>query len=128
VTEHLDAGLALLDRELLDVDGRPVGKVDDVRFAEDPDGGPPRLEALLVGPQALGPHVGGRVGAWMAAIARRVSGHDGPLAIPVEQVAEVDASVHLHLPVRHLDRVRDLEHWLRDHLIGRLPGARRATG
>lgn len=45
------AVLELLDRQLVDRDGRLVGKVDDVEFElpDDPDGLPCWVSALLVG-------------------------------------------------------------------------------
>ena len=40
----LEAGLHLLDRQLVDRDGRLAGKVDDLEF-ELPEGGPPVVTA-----------------------------------------------------------------------------------
>jgi hypothetical protein len=34
-------------------DGRRIGRVFDVRVVRDQDGGPPRVDALLVGPRGL---------------------------------------------------------------------------
>jgi hypothetical protein len=55
-----DAALHLLDRQIVDVDGLLVGKVDDVEIVEDPDGSLVPT-ALLVGTAALLP----RVSAWL---------------------------------------------------------------
>ena len=54
-------GLDLLDRQILDCGGQPVGKVDDVELDVDADG-TPYVAALLVGQQALGDRIGGRLG------------------------------------------------------------------
>ncbi len=55
---RLDLGLSLLDRQLVDRDGRPVGKVDDIRFDWPDGGGPPIVSKILVGPIAFGERFG----------------------------------------------------------------------
>src|SRR5215212_11430319 len=89
-------GLDLLDRQILDCDGQPVGKVDDVELDVDADG-TPYVAALLVGQQALGDRIGGRLGRWIAGTARRLSlDHDrGPIRIPYDLVAELTSAVNL---------------------------------
>jgi sporulation protein YlmC with PRC-barrel domain len=115
-------GFDLLDRQILDRDGLPVGKVDEVEFEADDQGGP-YLSALLVGPQALGPRIGGWLGRLMAGAARRLgTGRSGPLRIPYELVREVDCAVQLTVR-KDLLREPELESWLRGHLIARIPGA-----
>lgn len=120
-------GLHLLDRQILDRDGEPVGKVDDVELDIDDDG-TPYVAALLVGQQALGERIGGRLGAWIAGTARRLSpDYDrGPIRIPYDLVADVDSAVNLSV---HREVLPDpaLETWLRDHLIDRIPGASDAS-
>jgi sporulation protein YlmC with PRC-barrel domain len=117
-------GFDLLDRQILDRDGEPVGKVDDVELDVDADG-TPYVAALLVGQQALGQRIGGRLGGWIAGTARRLSpDYDrGPIRIPYDLVSELNSAVNLSV---HRELLPDppLETWLRDHLIGRIPGAR----
>jgi hypothetical protein len=49
-----EAGLQLLDRQLIDKDGKHAGKVDDLQLEFPPDGGgPPVVTAILAGPGAL---------------------------------------------------------------------------
>jgi hypothetical protein len=61
MTEYPDAGLELLDRQLVDADGTSLGEVDDLLFTDPgPDDGPPVLGALLVGQQAFGARLAGR--------------------------------------------------------------------
>ena len=116
-------GLDLLDRQILDCGGQPVGKVDDVELDVDADG-TPYVAALLVGQQALGDRIGGRLGRWIAGTARRLSpDYDrGPIRIPYDLVAELTSAVNLSVR-RELLPDPPLETWLRDHLIGRIPGA-----
>ena len=57
-----EAGLQLLDRQLIDKDGRHAGKVDDLEL-EFPDGaGPPVVAAILAGPGALSRRLDGLLG------------------------------------------------------------------
>jgi hypothetical protein len=114
----------LLDRQILDVDGEAVGRVDDIELSPD-DGGPPVLTAILCGPLALGPRIGGRVGRWSAALARRHrrTRDAYPNRIPMRQVDWVDrfeVRLTVSRDVLDTDRARD---WVRDHIIGRIPGS-----
>jgi sporulation protein YlmC with PRC-barrel domain len=112
----------LLDRQIVDRDGRLVGNVDDVEFTDGADG-PPRVTAILVGMIPLGDRVGGRVGRWMAALGRRLSMPDHePIRIPYHLVDTVGSEVTLLIPADQLPEP-GLERWLRQHLIERIPGA-----
>ncbi|MBL7255518.1 PRC-barrel domain-containing protein [Paractinoplanes lichenicola] len=107
-------GFDLLDRQIVDRDGVPVGKVDDVELSEDAR----TLTALLTGQSALGGRFGGVLGRWITAAA----GGAEPRRIPYDLVAKVDSAVHLAIK-RELLAPPALEKWLDDHLIGRIPGA-----
>lgn len=122
---ELSADEMLLDRQIFDVDGAAIGKIDDLELTEPGDGGAPVLTAFLCGPTALGPRIGGRLGLWWAAIGRRLRPTDEayPNRIPIGKVDCVDrAQVRLTVSrdVLDADRFRD---WTRDHIIGRIPGA-----
>ena len=115
--------LDLLDRQILDRDGRPVGKVDDVELDTD-DNHTLYVAALLVGQQALGERIGGRLGSWIAGAARRLAPDDRkqPMRIGYDLVGTVNSAVNLTVR-RELLPGAPLETWLRDHLIDRIPGA-----
>lgn len=61
LTGELDAVLHLMDRQVLDVEGRMVCKVDDVELVQNEDGAL-ILTGLLAGRAALVPRFGGRLG------------------------------------------------------------------
>ncbi|GLH97769.1 PRC-barrel domain-containing protein [Phytohabitans aurantiacus] len=109
-----DAHLHLLDRQIIDPDGRMVGKVDDVELAPDGEGGL-YLAALLVGPAALGRRVGGRFGRLLV----RLQGRGEPVRIPLEEVTEIGSAVRLGTR----RPPPGSEHWIRDHVVARIPGA-----
>ncbi len=123
----LYAALDLLDRQILDADGDLVGKVDDLELSDVKDGEDPRVLALLLGPQAYGQRLGGRLGRWIASSGARLAGTEAPIRIPIELVADIGISVTLKERLDDLERLGRLERWLRDNFIGRIPGAGNAS-
>jgi len=123
----LAASLSLLDRQILDANDVPVGKVDDIEFAATDDGHPV-ASALLLGPLVLGPRLGGRLGVWVTAIGRRLRPEwdPKPVRIPVDGIRELGDTVNLRVPVGDTDALR-VESWLRTKVIERLPGAQHAA-
>jgi sporulation protein YlmC with PRC-barrel domain len=119
---RLDAALRLLDRQILDVDGRMVAKVDDVELRE--EDGRLIVTGLLVGPAALGPRLGGPLGAWIEAVWRRLAGRrsPGPGRIDLADVEEIQSAVTLSIS-RQTANVDGFENWVRDRIISALPGA-----
>jgi sporulation protein YlmC with PRC-barrel domain len=122
VPDVLDAGLALLDRQIVDCDGRPVAKVDDLEIAYDAEGRP-YISALLYGAGAAGPRIRGRVGRAITAIWRRSRPEfdPKPARIPMSVVSEIDSAVHLSIPVDTIDL--PVTTWVNDRLIRKIPGA-----
>lgn len=118
----LDAQLHLLDRQVLDVHGVPVAVVDDLELSEVPvgqkiprDTPPPVITALLSG----------------AALATRIFGGRPPESRMQRTpwVAIVEIGVVIKLAVGR--DTRDLawtERWVRNHVIGRIPGGRHIPG
>jgi len=125
---RVQLGRQLLDRQIVDRDGRLVGKVDDVEFGVDDDG-VPYVAALLTGQEALGQRIGGRIGQLLVAVAGRFTEDRAvtPLRIPYRLVDRVDSAVRLRARLDDLP-ASPVERWLRRHLIDRIPGADRASG
>jgi hypothetical protein len=121
-----DAGLHLLDRQILDPGDAPVAKVDDLELRERADG---RLvvSALLTGPGALGPRAGGRLGSWMVAVWRRLRPDPDPRPGRIEAglVTHTDSAVHVSLRGGDL-HVDGFERWVRTRIVEKIPGAGRA--
>lgn len=125
----LDLHLQFLDRQVVDVHGEPVCKVDDLELDLD-DAGRPYVTAILIGPRALGPRLGGRLGDWISAIAARLSEKEAETAatqrLDFGLVTEIDSAITISRPVAEL-AVRPLEQWVDEHVISRIPGSRRAS-
>jgi sporulation protein YlmC with PRC-barrel domain len=109
-------GLELIDRQLLDSDGRRCGKVDDLAFEGRP-GETLEVAALFSGPGAWRRRAGltGRFAAWI--------GGGNVVRVPWEEVASVSAHVKLRKRAEELglgrgdDRLRPF--------IQKIPGAER---
>jgi hypothetical protein len=112
--DELDLGLAVLDHQLLDVDGRRCGNVDDLAIEGGP-GEPARVAAIYSGPGAWRGRgfILGRLASWV--------GRGKVVRVPWEAVAEVESHVRLKGKASEygLARVDDrARRW-----IERLPGA-----
>ena len=122
-------GLQLLDRQLLDRQGRLVGKVDDLDLDGAP-GGPLVISAILSGPGVLAQRMRRRYGAWLQRVHRLVAGiqrdaQDDPARIPFWRVTEVGSAVRLAADQEEL-ATYSTERWVAEHVIGHIPGGRRA--
>ena len=122
----IDAGLRLLDRQVVDVDGMLAGKVDDLELTM-PAEGAPYVTAILAGPGSLSRRIGGRLGAKIEALHRRLHPNEspGPASVSWGVVHEVGSSIRLSVGKGSLT-VDIVERWTREHVIDRIPGSDRA--
>jgi sporulation protein YlmC with PRC-barrel domain len=125
----IDVGLEVLDRQIVDSDGRLAGKVDDLELAFPEHGtGPPYVVSIISGPGALAHRLGGRLGAWIEAAHGRL--HDErpprPARVPFSVVKAIGNHVEVSVGRDTLESDR-VERWARDHVIGKIPGARHAA-
>jgi hypothetical protein len=123
--EGLDAYYELLDRQIVDRDGRMVGKVDDLEV-EQRDDGRIAVTGILTGPGALGPRIGGALGSIATASWSRLSGRatDNPKRLDIRHVTELGTVVRLDIDRESTD-VDGFEVWMRKRVISALPGARK---
>ena len=120
---ELDLHLHLLDRQVVDRDGRLLCKVDDVELQPDADGGLV-VTAILIGPRALGPRLGGRLGHWMSSIAARLA-HNPMPRIEFSRVTDIGSAITVTGGADQL-HLAPLEDWVDEHIISRIPGSRHA--
>jgi hypothetical protein len=122
-----DANDLLLDRLILDRDGEPAGMVDDLELTEPGDGSAPVITAILCGPTALGPRIGGHLGTWWLAIGRRLRplGDPYPVRIPFDDVTDLNRrQLTVRRPGADYGTLR-LREWVYDKVISRIPGGAR---
>jgi sporulation protein YlmC with PRC-barrel domain len=124
----VDAGLHLLDRQIVDKDGKLAGKVDDLELTVPDGGGPPFVSAILCGPEALGHRIGGTLGRWMQAAQARLRPADqkGPARISFGLVKRIVEHVELGVSADEL-AVTQLDRWVEERVIGKIPGAEHAV-
>ena len=123
VPDTIDVGLRFLDRQIIDSNDREVAKVDDLEVGFDGDGRP-YVIAIMCGPGAWAPRLGGRPGRWILAIWRRLhpAVEPEPARIPMNVVAKVDSAVRLVVPRMSTSAVA-LDRWVDQHFIAGIPGA-----
>ena len=119
-----DLALHLLDRQVVDTDGRAVCKVDDLEFTVPDDGSAPYVSAILCGPAALGPRLGGLLGRWLVASTHIFgrSANDRLGRIGMELVADLGTAITVARSRRDLG-VHENEDRAREYLVERIPGA-----
>jgi hypothetical protein len=118
-----DAKLHLLDRQVVDSSGGLVCKVDDLEISLDENGWP-YVSGILVGPGALGPRIGGWLGKLMVAVQRRLHGGEDPPPPRIDFGVVTDIGITVTIGIRAGQTgVQGLEDWMRENVIGRLPGA-----
>jgi sporulation protein YlmC with PRC-barrel domain len=115
----IDGALQLLDRQILDSDGKMVGKVDDVELTQQEDG--LAITALLVGTAALLHRLGGQLGNEMVTkwVQLRVPEplRARPWRVDMTDVDRLDSGVHLSV-----SREGVLDRDTENHRLGRLTG------
>lgn len=117
----LDARLHLLDRQMLNDTGDPIGIVDDIELTgievdtEIPkDAQPPQVSGLLSG----------------QVVATRIFGGSPPRSRLQEIPWKLVASVGVVVTLKPTDMTFDVdwvERWLRDHVVKHIPGGRHAA-
>ncbi len=119
------AALELLDRQLVDREGRPCGKVDDVELSPSDETGQLYVTAILAGPGVLASRFGRKAfGSWMERVISGLapSRQPDPVRIPFGLVTDINNQVRV--AVDHEDLATfATERWARDHVIEQFPGS-----
>src|SRR5215216_4480862 len=111
-------GREVLDQQVLDADGRHMGKVDGIVLAWNA-GGPARVSGLVIGGTTLLWRLHPRLAAW-------AEGRWGPeghvTLVPWRRVLRIGIDVKVDIasepsPALHW------EHWVRDRILRWIPGA-----
>ncbi|WP_410575341.1 PRC-barrel domain-containing protein [Amycolatopsis sp. cmx-4-61] len=120
---RIDLSDALLDRQIIGEDGTVVGKVDDLELRA--EGGTYVVDALLVGPAALADRIGGPAGRLLHRLGRGFRA-GAPQRIPLNAIRRLEPAIVVTTAVAQATDSPS-EDWLRRRIIGRIPGAGRAS-
>jgi hypothetical protein len=112
----------VLDNQLVDREGRKMGKVDGIvvvlRESE-----PPRLACIETGGTTLAHRLHTRLGKWAEKVGRKWGVRRGlPFRIAWKDVRDVGIEVEVNLEANETP-VMDWEKWLNKNVIGRIPGS-----
>jgi sporulation protein YlmC with PRC-barrel domain len=113
----MQLGREVLDQQVIDANGRQMGKVDGIVLELREDQA--RVAAVVVGGTTLLWRVHAGLAAWAE---RRLHGEGAPTRVPWRQVAKIGIDVKLDVEAQRTPAFR-WERWVRDHVIGRIPGA-----
>lgn len=116
----MNLGLEVLDQQLVDRKELKIGKVDGV-VLQLRDGAPPRVAAVLTGGHLLAHRLHPLIERWARWLTRRWGPPEtGPIRIPWSRVMKIGVDVKVDVSA---DQVMQWEHWIRDHIVRRIPGA-----
>jgi sporulation protein YlmC with PRC-barrel domain len=108
-------GRDILDQQVVDAEGRPMGKVDGVVI--DPDEA--RLAGLLIGGTTLLWRIHRGLARWAEGKRR---GEGRITYVPWSKVLKVGVDIKVDVEAPRTPAFH-WENWVREHLIGRIPGA-----
>jgi hypothetical protein len=112
----------LLDKQLVDRDGEPLGRVDGVVMAYTVDA-PPRITHLELGAQTLARRLPQPFQGVLAALARRLTPRgDAPYRIEASRIIHLGRKIKIDIDGAR-SAARETERWIRDHIITRIPGS-----
>jgi sporulation protein YlmC with PRC-barrel domain len=114
----MELGRSLLDQQVVDTRNHHMGKVDGV-VLELRDRAPARVAYLVIGGTTLLWRIHPGLARWAE---RRLGGQGHPTRIPWKRVVKIGVDVKVDIedarsPALHW------EHWVRDHIIRRIPGS-----
>jgi hypothetical protein len=113
----------VLDKQIVGKDDVKIGKVDGLIVALR-KGRPPRVVALELGTATLAYRIGMPLGRWVERIERRLGITGDRVRIRFEHVVRSGIDVEVDIDAKKTAALK-LEDWLRNHVIGRIPGSQR---
>jgi hypothetical protein len=114
----------VLDKQILDRKHVRAGKVDGIVIALR-KGRPPRVIALEMGVATAAGRISVRLGRWVARVERRMGiTKNEPARILFEHVTKTGIDVSVDIDANRTGALK-WEDWLREHVIGPIPGSQR---
>ena len=111
----------LLDKEVLDRNGREMGRVDGI-VVEVRDGAPPRIAGIEIGPAVLAFRVLPVLGRWMAGLEVALGIAEGrPLRIPFSDILDIREHVKVDRAIGETSAAT-IDRAVRS-IVSRIPGS-----
>jgi sporulation protein YlmC with PRC-barrel domain len=118
----MQVGQALLDQQVIDRNCEQMGKIDGV-VIELRQGKPPRVFSLVIGGGTAARRVHPGFAHWLLRWRRRWGPKDDRATeVPWSKVLKIGVDVKVDLEAERTPALA-WEHWVRRHIIGRIPGA-----
>ena len=111
-------GRDIMDQQVVDAEGRLMGKVDGV-VLEPREGQETRVAGLMIGGTTLLWRIHPGLARWAEA---RLGGEGRITYVPWSQVRKIGVDIKVDVEAPRTPAFH-WETWVRDHLIGRIPGA-----
>jgi hypothetical protein len=123
MAERLQLVRDILDKQLVDAKGDPMGKVDGIVLDLGDGTGPPRAATIACGFPVLGARLHPRLGRWIIALGRRWGMRGGrTYRIPFSRVEHFNGEVKLSIKDAERTPAYEWEHWLREKVFRHVPG------
>jgi hypothetical protein len=122
MNKSVDLVRDVLDTQVLDREQRPLGKVDGIGL-ELREGAQPRVAYLEVDGVTAWRRLGERVARWAQKLARCWERDGHPFRFTWSQVRDFGIDIEIEVDGER-SAPFDLEHWLREKVVGRIPGGR----
>ena len=112
----------LLDKQLVDREGELLGRVDGIVMSYSADA-PPRITHFELGAQTLARRLPSPVRWVLAWLGHRLSPRGSqPYRIEVSRIIQLGRMIKIDIDGSR-SAARETERWVRDHIIGRIPGS-----
>jgi hypothetical protein len=112
----------LLDKQLVDREGEPLGRVDGIVMTWTADA-PPRITQFELGARTLAQRLPRPFRGILAWLAHRLTARgDDPYRIDVSRIIHLGLEIKIDIDGKR-SAARESERWVRDHIIARIPGS-----
>jgi len=112
----------LMDQQLVDREGRNIGRVDDL-IVEIRDGAPPRVVAMEIGSVTLARRIHPRLARWWRRFGLRwLPVSIRAVRIPLHTIRDMGIDVELDVDADEDRQLLRGEKWLVRHVLSHLPG------
>jgi hypothetical protein len=112
----------LLDKQLVDRDGEPLGRVDGIVMSYSSDA-PPRITHFELGAQTLARRLPRPFQGAVAWLGQRLSPRgSSPYRIEASRIIQLGRVIKIDIDGPR-SAARDTERWVRDHIVARIPGS-----